>query len=236
LSRKKQVQKNIEIKPDMKILLELEQTDGTGGVIRITAGSYIEEITADDCVLIKMPVHNRYYCALPQGKPIPAYLFTRSRMYSGTMQFLERVVRSNLIYAKMRKLSDIKANQRRDCFRLKCDLPVSAERLPVNEDEKLPPIQGQIMNLSDGGAAFLTNETVTAGEILVITFDIGTVETVEAKVLISEQAEAAKLKFSVSVRFIHKCRQQKSRIYKYIMAQQLEILRKAATENELSPV
>ncbi|MCL1883597.1 MAG: PilZ domain-containing protein, partial [Defluviitaleaceae bacterium] len=67
-------------------------------------------------------------------------------------------------------LSDIKSNQRRDCFRLQCSLPISAERPRADSDERPKPFQGKMLNLSDGGLAFVTNEAVNVGEILTLTF------------------------------------------------------------------
>jgi len=232
--RTKQIQTNVEIKPDMKVLLELEQTSGTDGLAtHISLGSHVEEVMPDGCFLIKMPIHKGYHYPLPKHKPILIYLFAQSRMYSLTVLFVERVKRDNLMYAKVRQLSDIKSNQRRDCFRLLCSLPISAERPAADDDEKPPPFCGKMLNLSDGGLAFVTKEAVKAGEILTLTFNIGTVEIIEAKIRSVEKIEGKEYRYKASVKFIHKCKLQKDYIYKYIVEQQLEILRKVGTESHL---
>ena len=65
------------------------------------------------------------------------------------------------------------------------------------------------MNLSDGGLAFVTNEAVNVGEILTLTFDIGTKEEIEAKVRDVEKIEIKEYRYKSSVKFIHKCKLQK---------------------------
>jgi len=55
-------------------------------------------------------------------------------------------------------------------------MPISAEHPTADRDEKPPPFLGKMLNLGNGGLAFITNEAVKAGEILTLTFDIGTVD------------------------------------------------------------
>jgi len=97
-----------------------------------------------------------------------------------------------------------------------------------------------MINFSDGGVLFATNEEFTIGETVSLTFDIGESETIEAEILRFEQATteaestgAASYRYKAAVKFLHKCQKQKNRFYKYIVAQQREILRKQAEENKL---
>ncbi|MCL2190058.1 MAG: hypothetical protein FWC16_13835 [Defluviitaleaceae bacterium] len=48
--------KHIEIKPDMRVLLEIEQLNETQG--RVSLGSYVEEVLPNKCFLIQMPVNS----------------------------------------------------------------------------------------------------------------------------------------------------------------------------------
>ena len=236
MPRKKQSHANAKIKPDMKILLELEQDSNTDEIApSLSLGSYVEEVMPDGCLLIKTPIYNGYHYPLPRQKPMMMYVFAHSRMYSLTVQYVERVVRDRLVYAKVRPLSGIKSTQRRDCFRLSCSILLSVERPPAegDGDENPPPFQGLTLNLSDGGVAFFTNEIFEIGETLTLTLDIGTVETVEAKLVNIEKEAVGMYRYKASAKFIHKCKLQKDRFYKFIVARQLEILRKVGTESKL---
>jgi len=234
-------QEHIEITADMKVLLEIEQFNESNEVkSRISLGSYVEEVLPDGNILIQMPIQRGYHYPLPKGRPILMYLFAKSRMFSMNIMFLDRVEREGLMFAKVRRLSEIVSNQRRNCYRLQCTLPVMVERTADGKDEAPPPIPCRMVNFSDGGVLFTTNEDFTISEAVTMSFNIGTDETAEAEVLRFEQADISVAgtelethRYKVAVKFLHKCKKQKDRFYRYIVEQQREIMRKQAEENIL---
>jgi hypothetical protein len=245
--KKHQQQEKIEIQADMRVLLEIERL-GIGNEIggRVSLGSYVEEVLSDGVFLIQMPIHRGYHYPLPRNNPIQMYLFAKSRMFSMAVLFVERVERDNLMFAKIRRVGNIMANQRRDCYRLQCTLPLTAERIVDSKAEPPPPIECRMVNFSDGGVLFNTNEDFDIRDKLTLTFDIGTIETVDAEVLRHERAEveaqpqpqtegdeekAPVFKYKTAVRFMHKCKKQKDRFYRYIVEQQREIIKRQAEEN-----
>jgi len=139
MQKKQQKQGGIEITADMKVLLEIERLSGEMRG-RVSLGSYVEEVLSDGYFLIQMPIHRGYHYPLPRGRDIQMYLFAKSRMFSLAVKFIERVERDNLMFAKMRRVSNIKADQRRDCFRLQCTLPIMVERITDGKQEPPPPI------------------------------------------------------------------------------------------------
>jgi len=247
MPKKQQKQGNIEVTADMKVLLEIERLGGVSEIRgRVSLVSYVEEVLPDGCFLIQMPAHKGYNYPLPRGKAIQMYLFAKSRMFSLAVLFVERVERDNLMFAKMRRIGNIKADQRRDCYRLQCTLPVMVERITDKKNEPPPPIQCRMVNFSDGGMLFSTNEDFIILEKLVLAFDIGTDETVDAEVLRYERSEVGLnpqlyangekgevCRYQVAVRFLHKCQKQKDRFYRYIIEQQREIIRRQSEENAL---
>jgi len=229
---KKKAPPKIEIVPDTKILLEIERPADHEGRSILSLGSYIEEVISDNLLLIKTPIHRGYNYLLPRNKPLHAYFFMHSRMFSLTLQCLESVQRDNLEYAKVRVLSALQPGQRRDCFRLQeCTLPVMLERHPAPKTDPTPPMPCRLINLSDGGMLIATNHEFTKGETVNITFDIGTVETVKAEVLRLESPYDI-YKHTIAVKFLHKCKHQKHRFYVFIVEQQRERLRQQA-ENDM---
>jgi len=213
----------IQIVPDAKILIELERFADSESKSVLSLGSYIEEVLGDNLLLIKMPIHRGYNYPLPRNKPINAYFFMHSRMFSLSFLFLECVERDNLGYAKVRVLGDLQPGQRRDCFRLQeCDMPVLVKR--EHKDGPMMPAYCEIINFSDGGMLIATNEEMTVGEAITLAFDIGTIETIKAEVLRIE-APFGLYNHSIAVRFLHTCKKQKSRFYVFIIQQQRERLR-----------
>ena len=68
MPNKKKNQEPIEIKADMKALLEVEQYGGIDGITnRLSLGSYVEEVMPDGCFLVKMPVHKGNNYLLPRS-------------------------------------------------------------------------------------------------------------------------------------------------------------------------
>jgi len=229
---KKKTPPKVKITADTKMLLEIERPIGDNGTRNILSlGSYIEEVISDDFLLIKMPIHRGYNYLLPRDTPITAYFFMHARMFSLTVQFIERMGRDGLEYAKMRVMSKIQPGQRRDCFRLQqCTLPVMVERVAKRKSDQPPPVECMMLNFSDGGMLLATNASMEVGETLTLFFDIGTAETVEADVLRLENPYEGPYRQNVAVRFLHKCIKQKQRFYKYIVTQQRERLRQQAEE------
>ena len=91
-----------------------------------------------------------------------------------------------------------------------------------------PLQQSQTLNLSDGGVALVTNEHYEIGEMLTLTIDLCPAETLEGIVLRKEKSAVDGYKHSISLQFLHKCKKQKERIYKFIVKQQRSIIKKQA--------
>ena len=181
----------------MKILLEIEYPAGADGLTnRISLGSYVEEVMPDGCILIQMPVHRGYNYPLPRDEPILMYLLSKSQMFSMTVRFIERVQRDGLLFAKVRGCSAMKPDQRRSCYRLPCDLPVTVERVPADRSKGKPPLlyvpptfECKMINFGYGGMLFAANETFEFGEKINLAFDIVTDEVIAAEVLRCERIE-----------------------------------------------
>jgi len=215
-----------KIKPDMKILLEIERKSNDGITRNVLSlGSYVEEVISDNFLLIKMPIHRGYNYLLPRDKPILAYFFIANRMFSLTFQFQDRVARDGLEFARVRILSELQPDQRRDCYRLQCSLPVTVERVAKKRSDPPPPVTCEMLNFSDGGMLFAVNEEMEMGENMTLSFDIGTAETVKAKVLRIETPTEGIYRHNIAVKFLHKCIKQKQRFYRFIVAQQREKLK-----------
>ena len=218
----------------MKVLIEFERPSDEGGTRNVLSlGSHVEEVIDENCILITMPIYRGAYYPLPLYKPILTYFFIGLRMFSLTVQFQEHIKRDNLLYAKVRILSGLEPNQRRDCYRLQCLLPLTTERVSTNKNESSSPIICEIINFSDGGMLYATNEVFEIGEIVNLTFDIGTVETTIAKILRVEKPYEGIYRYNIAVKFLHKCKLQKQRFYQYIVAQQRQKLQQQAEESYL---
>lgn len=216
----------VEIKPGMKIALEVCLKNSADGVEKILSlNSMIEETLDDGCLLIQMPMHQGYYYPLPIEKEIVMYLFLEPMMYALPVQFQEQIWHENLLYAKMLPTGKISSYQRRTCYRLPCSFSITVKRLKMQgSTSESQPIQGKTINFSDGGMLFATNEYIEKGEKIALTFHIGTEETIEATVFRTERNIDENYRFKTAVQFLHSDKEptQRQRFYRYIVEKQLE--------------
>jgi c-di-GMP-binding flagellar brake protein YcgR len=228
---KKVKKPNVKIKPDTKILLEIELKDNADGIRNLLSlNSYVEEVAEDGCMLIHAPIHQGYYYTLSAEMPILLYFFNNNLMYSITVRFQAHIKRDNLLYAKVLQVGDARQGQRRNCYRLQCSLPVTVELAGTDSTDDTPPIEGQMIDFSDGGMLFAVNESIAAGEKVNLTFDIGQEETVSGKVLRSHIIQDELYKYKVAVKFQHKDKAKKERFFKYIMEQQRAKLKRRSED------
>lgn len=217
---------NIEIKPAMRVSLTVELKNDIDGMRNVlTLSSVVEEILDDGCLLIQMPIHQGYHYPLPRDETLLMHFFIESVIYALPVQFLERIERGRFQFAKIRRVGKIAPHQRRDCYRFPCSLPVSVERLWIKERDRHPehlPTEGCMINFSDGGMLFATDEDIEKSEKITLTFNMGqTTETVEGMALRTERVEEGKYLFRVAVKFRITDKTQKQRFYRHIVDMQL---------------
>lgn len=218
----------IEIKANTRVILNIQLKNDIDGMENmLSLSSVIEDILDDGSLLIHMPIYQSYHYPLPHDSTFSMLFVVDSEMYALPVQFQERVERGSFILAKISRTGKIRPHQRRDCYRLPCSLPITVERLWLNERELCPdcqPTEGQMINFSDGGMLFATNEHIDKDEKVTITFtfDMGVPETIEGMALRLERIENGKYLFRVAVRFRNKDKAQKRRFYKYIVEMQLQ--------------
>ena len=154
-----------------------------------------------------------------------------SKMYALPILFEERIHQDQFQYARVRRVGGIKSYQRRDCYRFPCTIPITVERLWQHERKKHPEQQsteGQMINFSDGGMLFATNEDIEKDEKLTLTFDMGRTETIEGVAVRTKRVSGENFKYNVAIQFRHtkKDKSQKQRFYKYIVDKQMEARRR----------
>jgi len=226
MAKKVKHKSHVEIKVDMRVSLEIRNENAADGMSSfVMLSSVIEEILDDGRLLIHMPLHHGYHYPLPRDNPFLMSFFEGTKMYALPVQFEERTQRDGLMFARVRRVGGIKSHQRRDCFRYPCSLPVVIERLNKNKqsaDDEQQAAEGQMINFSDGGMLFATNEELEKGEKIALAFDIGRAETVTAVALRVESVTDGNFRYKVAVQFRikDKDRAQKQRFYKYIVEMQ----------------
>jgi len=217
---------NVEIKAAMRVSLAVQLKNDINGMENVlTLSSVVEEVLDDGGLLLQMPIHQGYHYPLPRDESLLMHFYMDSEMYALPVIFEERIERGGFVFARVRRAGRIKPHQRRDCYRFPCSLPVTVERLWIKERERYPdrqPTGGRMIDVSDGGMQLATDENIEKGEKLTLTFDLGSVETVEGMALRTDRIEDGSHLFRVAVRFRYTDKVQKRRIYKLIVDRQQE--------------
>lgn len=242
MSSKSQGQSDIKIEQDMKVIIEIERFSGTKEEMeRLSLNTYVEYVFPDGCFLIRAPIYKGKYYTFSQFKSFLLYVFINSRMFSVTVNFLKYIKQDRMLFAKLQPISDIVPNQRRDCYRLPMSkAPISAILPSLGDEEPLTLFKGLMLDLSDGGAAFiggasfLIDVPVEKGEIFTLTFQIEEEEiVVDAEILNVGKSEVEGYGYKASAKFLHHDKALKQRIYQFIMKQQLEIRSKLGENTDL---
>lgn len=216
---------DISLNADTRVSLNIQLRSGGREVINtLSLNSVVEEVMDDGCLLIHMPLYRGRHYSLPKDDSFSIHFFIDTKMYTLPVQFQERIMRNNMVFAKVRQLGAIKQGQRRDCYRLPCSLPVTIMRQDAEGTEQ--SVMGQMIDFSDGGMLFCSDADIEKDGTLILTFDIGRVETVKCVALRTVQAENGKYRYKTAVQFKCRDKTQKSRFYKYILKMQMEERRK----------
>ncbi|MDR2167431.1 MAG: flagellar brake protein [Clostridiales bacterium] len=220
----------VRIKEGMRILIEVDAPDtdeATGENHTVSLSSIVEDVIDDRDFVIQMPMYKNYNYPLPRDRPITVFVFTDTRMFSLAIRYMEPLRAAGIEYAKVRRVSELTPSQRRECYRLESTLPINVVRVPRDENADLVITKSQIINLSDGGILFTTDDDFELGDEIILTIDLNEEEeNTWGEVIRTESTWGVGIyKHRVTAKFNHKDPRQKERFYRYIVEQQREKLR-----------
>jgi len=222
-----------DIQVDSKILIEIEgRADNEGTVDVLSLKSSVEAVESDGTMLVQMPMHKGGFYLLPRNSPFLVYTFSGQRMYSFTAIFLGQAQKDGLVYARLRKVSAVLPSQRRSCYRLQTHKPIKIDRLKIDESgfiQTHSQTAGQMINLSDSGMLFNSDENIPKDEIIGITFTLEENSEeimIDGKVLRTEKIANAVYKFRTAISFHGTKTRQKDYFYKYIVDKQREKIKR----------
>mgnify|MGYP000934989102 CR=1 FL=1 len=219
---KKNVYKDeAEITAGMKVSLVIRSSGNTeGSGISQTLSSFTEEIFPDGTLLIHAPIRNGMYYPLPRDTEFNLFFCVGPnpdeicKMYELPVEFGEFIEKDGLKFVTLLRCGLIKFCQRRECFRVNCSLPVKIERF--NGSGSTQPVAGQMVNFSEGGMLFVSDENIDKGERINLSFCINDDENISAVVVRCEAIEEKAYRYKTAVQFIIKDERQRRRFSKFV--------------------
>lgn len=216
------------VKPGLHVFLDFARKTAKNRPLSLP--SLVEEVLDDYELIVQNPTIKGTYHYIQPNEAFVMRFLDGSAVYSADVQYLQQISGENMMLAKIRLTGPIRPGQTRSFFRLPYTTNVTlnftyvAGSLKVNE--------GVSVDISCTGMLLVTNTKFEAGDKVPLEFKIGIVEYAEAEVLRVERLDKnAAFKYRVALQFLDQNPAQQERIYKHIMAKQLES-RKSFLENK----
>lgn len=170
--------------------------------------SKIYDIIDDDKLKIAMPTEGTRLIPLEQNEKYEICMFTSQGLYRCKAVLTERYKEDNLYVAVMELYTGIQKYQRRQYYRLRCNLDLQYRVLTEEErklllDAKTPEefehslmnkgqIRGITLDISGGGIRFVSHSPDMEGEYLLVEFDLPIADKKKHFSIVSVQIETKK--------------------------------------------
>ena len=229
ISKFVQVGNKIEIESVKKTTGEL------GEVTRKTYRSELYDIESEDIIKIAMPMEQSKIVLLPVDAEYSLCFYTPNGLYQCLARVVERYKSNNLFVLSMELETDLQKYQRREYYRLNTVLDMKSKAIDENEKSSLAQVQfidtdltfdnGTMVDISGGGARFISKVQYTEGSLIRFVFSLfvnGLVTEYKlvGKVLKSSPIENREDQFENRIQFVNMVNDDREAIIKYIFEEE----------------
>ena len=230
ISKYVQIGNKIEIESIKKTTGEL------GEITRKTYRSELYDIESEDIIKIAMPMEQSKIVLLPVDAEYSLCFYTPGGLYQCLARVVERYKSNNLFVLSMELETDLQKYQRREYYRLNTILDMKSKE--INDDEKSAGISqvqfidtdltfdnGTMVDISGGGARFISRVQYTEGALIRFVFSLfvnGQVTEYKlvGKVLKSTPVENKADQFENRIQFVNMVNDDRESIIKYIFEEE----------------
>lgn len=226
--------------------LEIEAiTPGTGEhgeIARKTYRSEIYDIDSEDQIKIAMPMEQTKVILLPVDGEYSLCFYTANGLYQCVARVVERFKSNALFVLVMELETDLQKYQRREFYRLNCVLDMKCKRLNEDEfvnsreqvqflDTDLTFDNGTMVDISGGGARFVSSVSYPEGALIRFTFSLFvngqmTEYKLIGKVLRNVPVENRENTFEHRVQFVNMLNDDRESIIRYIFEEERKLRRR----------
>lgn len=195
------------------------------------AGKYEENL------LIAMPIFEGHLVPLDPGKQFEACFSAGKGLYKAECTVVNRVKRNNIYMLEVTLDTQLKKFQRREYFRLNCNIEVKFQVLTEEERaifimaQQLKPIypsdmyEGTAIDISGGGLRVICKDNYSKGDYIVVNLLLdGGSNTINlrlpANIISCTRTDNDLSKYDLRLQFIFEDKDQQERIIKYIFEEQ----------------
>ena len=194
---------------------------------KIVLSSIVEAVT-DNILSIQIPTYKGTQLLFSRTESFLLRVVIGEEMFAQPAFFLGTEECDKFELAQIRVEGRLKPHQQRECYRLPISLEVLLERglMQDSSNAKQDQIECRTINISDGGMLIAIDEKFDRNDTINVIFTAGIKERVNAKVLRCSVVDNDVYRFEMAIQFTFQDKNQKRRLYKYIVDEQLAQRRK----------
>lgn len=201
--------------------------------------TYVSQILdfEDDTIIAALPIYEGHLVTLEVESQLECYFYTQKGIYKAMAVINSRYKEKNLYLMKMELTSELKKFQRRQYFRLPCNIQVDMRPLNISEvidysssnivsdNPDAEIINGVIVDISGGGLRVFSARNFNKDEYVYVRFSIDMnvgVKDIElmARVVMSIESRNMENYYDIRLQFKDISPQTRDSIVKYIFEQQ----------------
>jgi c-di-GMP-binding flagellar brake protein YcgR len=217
-------------KMEMISLVESILPDGTQGVKEYK--TKVHDVHEDGIIEVEMPMEQTRYVLLPIGCEYDVRFYAKGGIYRTTLKIVDRCKSEGLYILVTELTSNLHRFQRREYYRFNCVVDMRSRELSSEEMdliiqglsdkvEDAPMVRGVIVDISGGGARFVSMHRYGEGKCVLMKFNLSIMGvdrpfTLTARLLYSKKIENKPGYFENRVKFENISNTTREDIIRYI--------------------
>ncbi len=202
----------------------------------------VYDVVSDDELKVTMPMEKGKLILLSVDTEYDMCIYTQSGLYQCYARVTDRYKSNNVFVLSMELTSNLRKFQRREYYRLNCVLNMQCKSLSDAEEKRMEHSvefletdftlqDGIIVDISGGGARFISKEQYDKGTKILFLFSLTVSEeatqySVIGRVLLSDEIEGRKGEFENRVQFLDLNSDDREGIIKFIFEEERKIRRR----------
>lgn len=195
--------------------------------------SVVENVYKNNLILMHMPISYGTVVKLPTDSEYKMMFYTDKGIYKYTARIIKFFKEGNFNFMAVELCSNAEKFQRREFFRYECIIDFKFDKLLENEtailfDSDLILSNGIIKDLSAGGIRFVSNEEVSANDIIKCIIPLNSENLVcAAKVIHRQYFPKSLYKFQYRTEFIEFKESYRDQIIRFIFEEQRKLAKRS---------
>ena len=204
--------------------------------------SQVFDIESEDRIKVAMPMEQGRVILLPIEEEFNLCFYTPGGLFQCIGRVADRYKSGNIFILVVDLLTDIRKYQRREYYRLNCVLNMKSTMINQKDiqsytekvhfiDTDLTFDNGTMVDISGGGARFISNVKYPKDSHILFTFDLFVSDKLSSykligKVLLSQEIEGREGEYEHRIMFVNIMNDEREGIIKYIFEEERRIRRR----------